>query len=67
MKTETRTVTAADGETRKADFAVCKECGYDIFMIFEVEGHDHPHFQCCGCGTSFCSVGGECYEKELVH
>lgn len=63
MKTVERTVTSDDGEKKKASFAECSECGYGLFLVFQIEGQSHLHLQCSCCGTSFCSIG-EC-EKEL--
>jgi hypothetical protein len=41
----------------------CGGCGYDAFMIYEVEAQGHVHFQCANsaCGASYCNAG-KCFE-----
>ena len=40
--------------------AKCEECDGIEFIIFQIDGQDHPHFQCVECGVSYCQLGGEC-------
>lgn len=41
----------------KAMAAKCPECGSFAFSIFQIEGHDHAHLECCACGVSYCYKG----------
>jgi hypothetical protein len=52
-------VTASDGEPKKAELTECPNDANDTFVIFKLEGTEHPHLQCSLCNTSFCS-GGTC-------
>jgi hypothetical protein len=44
-------------EKLKSKAAQCPYCHSLNFVIFLIEGHDHEHLQCMGCGTSFCFKG----------
>lgn len=49
-----------DGASEKATLATCGACGSDQFHVFQIERQDHPHLQCVGCDTSYCSRKGGC-------
>lgn len=52
------------GRKSKAKLAVCAGCDCDLFLIFSIEGQDHPHFQCYLCGVSYCP-DGKCQAAEV--
>ena len=60
MNTEERVVgSPVTGLTKKAQFAICERCGHDQFFIWVIKGHNHCHFQCARCSSSYCA-GPEC-------
>lgn len=46
-------------ESRMGSVIQC-ECGSEVFHLFIIKGHDHPHIQCARCGDVFCPRGGSC-------
>jgi len=65
-------VNAGDGsgEKRKAKLAECDDEGCRLsrshlglpqfWIAFQVDGQDHFHLQCAGCGISYCPLAGDC-------
>jgi len=39
----------------------CDGCGNDVFLIYQIAGQKHPHYQCEFCGATVCSQAGECH------
>jgi len=45
----------ADGALARAELFICEACGGELFLIYQIEGHKHPHLQCAECGASYCT------------
>jgi hypothetical protein len=50
----------ADGAKAAAELMICENCGGEVFCIYVIAGHTHPHLQCFECTTTFCAGGPEC-------
>lgn len=57
MKSKQTTVKAYDGRLAMAQAMCCENCECDIWHVFIIDGHDHPHVQCFDCGASYCPSG----------
>jgi hypothetical protein len=49
----------ADGGKAKAQMKLC-DCGFELFMVYQIDQQDHPHLQCVRCGLSYCSGEKQC-------
>jgi hypothetical protein len=47
-----------------ADLLGCGNCACEVFYIYTVRGQEHPHFQCVGCGHTYCSLKGGCHGEQ---
>ena len=58
MTIELRRAEVSEGLTgHKLPAVVLRCCGQDRFHVFQLAGQQHPHLQCCSCGTSYCAGG----------
>jgi hypothetical protein len=52
-----RKVDIYDGRGRptRATLRVCS-CGHEVWVVYaiDVQGEPHEHFQCVGCGSTYC-------------
>ena len=48
--------------SKPAKLSVCGKCGCNTWMIYHVEGDQHPHLQCANelCAETYCAGEGEC-------
>ena len=56
-------VTDDNGKEIPAMMATCESCNEYSFMVFIVEGMEHSHLQCIGCGLSYCP-GAYCEKQK---
>ena len=49
-------VSDAGGRWFTATLLVCPDCKGESFLVYTVQGHDHPHLQCARCGVSYCTT-----------
>lgn len=63
MHKESIVVTDMHGSDKPALMAVC-ECGNNTFVVFQLEGQDHPHLQCAMCDETYCEKGEGCESVE---
>jgi hypothetical protein len=57
MKTRQVTIHDIDNNSVQSNLWGCEECGNEEWVIYKVEGQDHPHIQCTMCSTSYCPGG----------
>lgn len=57
-----RQVTIHDGNgiPYTGKLSVCSGCQGATFLIYELDHHQHVHFQCAQCGVSYCTKGDGC-------
>jgi hypothetical protein len=62
MQTKRIKIQARDGSDMDAlaQLMICEECSCESFHIYSLDGHSHPHLQCCECGATYCTGGKEC-------
>lgn len=60
------TLHGKDGHAIPGTIAECGICGGREFVIIRVREQDHPHYQCTGCGISYCGTwdGTQCSDHE---
>ena len=49
-------ITIGDEVGSHGEQAVCLKCAGGHFMIWQGDGEDHPHIQCCSCGSVYCQA-----------
>lgn len=65
MKTKTvEIISRADGQRLKARLFFCPDCDGQMFFMYMPEGSNHPHYQCSGCGTTYCAQG--CHKGDSL-
>jgi hypothetical protein len=64
----TVTLTDIDGNLIPGAIAECEACGGNEFIITQVNHQSHPHYQCLGCGESYCGTwdGTQCNGNEVT-
>ena len=41
-------------EARSGAISQCPDCDGETWHLWQIDGHEHPHLQCAGCGQVYC-------------
>lgn len=65
LDTQPTTVMDRHGHRSNAYIAICGNCGFDLWEVFQVEGENILHIQCATCDAVYCAGHEDCrYARE---